>query len=148
LTIFYAHKSENALSAKLRRLEKMTHPMLTKDMEEDEAKNYQRWLWYQLDRGKTLSTLDPTQRWCHDDNMEAQPLKFMIVIPVNGTIPQLFSLEKSRKPHQVYRKIVAMAEHGDALCKKAVAFLVQQKFKYPTHRFLHAQEDAEWYSKQ
>jgi hypothetical protein len=117
-------------------------------MEEAEARKYQQWLWYQLERGGTLGTLDPTQRWSHDDNMEAQALKFMIVIPMNGTIPQLFSLAKAHSPNHVYQRLVAMAEHGDALCKKAVAFLIQQKFKHPTHRFLHAREDYEWYSEQ
>ena len=124
------------------------NPKLPLGMEEEEAKKYQRWLWFQLRRGKELREVTGG-RWCHEDNLEAQNLGFMIVAPYTVDIlargiPQIVSLMPNTTPQQVYNWIVAMANHGDALCSKAVAYMVQQKFKHPEHRFAHEFEDEQW----
>lgn len=93
----------------------------------------QQWLWMCVENG-WIPTAPKTNRWSHDDNMEAQPLGWMIVTPPNSSFLALMSLNPRTTSQELYKNIANMAPIHP-LCAKAFAVLTAQQLEHPTRKF-------------
>lgn len=104
---------------------------LTREAIDDEFRNkIQRTLWIDVVSGRWTPA---TPRWTHDDNMDAQPLGWMILQLPSGRL-DLISLNPAAKPKEIFEAITQLSLINP-LCAKAISVLAADKFKYPESKY-------------